>query len=400
MSPGAAAAIDLRRARADTPGCDETAHFNNAGAALLPDPVLHATREHLELEARIGGYEAAEQAAAEYEHTYDAVARMVGAHRDEVALVDSATRAWQAVFYAIDFKPGDRILAGMAEYTSNYVPMLQVSHRTGAVIEVIPDDEHGQISIDALARALQRPAKLISLVHVPSQSGLVNPAEVVGRLAREAGVTYILDACQSAGQLPLDVEAIGCDALSAAGRKYLRAPRGTGFLYVRDSLLHRLEPAVLDYHSATWTAPDRYEVRPDARRFELFESNRAAAIGLGVAVDYALSIGVEAIAARVSALATSLREGLEAIPGIETHDPGVRRAGIVTFTVSGREPAAIRDALRTEGINVWTSDTGSALLDMQARGLTAVVRASPHYYNSEAEVERLVAGVGRLAAQA
>ena len=199
MSPGAAAAIDLRRARADTPGCERRRISTTPGRPCCRTPVLHATREHLELEARIGGYEAAEQAAAEYEHTYDAVARMLGAHRDEVALVDSATRAWQAVFYAIDFKPGDRILVGMAEYTSNYVPMLQVSHRTGAVIEVIPDDEHGQISIDALARALQRPAKLISLVHVPSQSGLVNPAEVVGRLAREAGVTYILDACQSAG---------------------------------------------------------------------------------------------------------------------------------------------------------------------------------------------------------
>jgi selenocysteine lyase/cysteine desulfurase len=398
MSAGPAGGIDVARARADTPGCADFAHFNNAGAALIPDPVLRATAEHQELEARIGGYEAAERAAAAYEHTYDAVAQMIGAHRDEVALVDSATRAWQAVFYAIDFKPGDRILTGVAEYASNYLPMLQVSRRTGAVIEVIPDDEHGQLSLDALATALQRPARLISLVHVPSQSGLVNPAEEVGRLARAARVTYILDACQSAGQLALNVEAIGCDALSAAGRKYLRAPRGTGFLYVRDSLLQRLEPSVVDFHSATWTAPDRYEVRADARRFELFEANHAAAIGLGVAVDYALGFGLDAIAARVAGLAASLREGLETIPGVETHDPGVRRCGIVTFTVRGKETGAVRDALREHGINVWTSDAGSALLDMRARGLTAVVRASPHYYNSEVEVERLVAEVARLVA--
>jgi selenocysteine lyase/cysteine desulfurase len=363
----------------------------------MPAPVLAATRAHLELDARIGGYEAADEAAEALEHTYDAVATLVGAERDEIAVVESATRAWHAAFYAINFTPGDRILCGVAEYTSNYLPMLQVSRRTGAVVEIIPDDDSGQTSLTALERALERPARLLSLVHVPSQSGLVNPAADVGRLARAAGVTYILDACQSAGQLPLDVGALGCDILTATGRKFLRAPRGTGFLYVRRELLDQLEPLALDFHSATWTAPDRYEVRRDARRFEVYENSRAAMLGLGVAVDYALGWGLEAIAERVAALADAMRQGLEAISGVRVHDPGRKRAGIVTFTLAGRHPSQVKEHLAEQGIHVWTSSVGSARLDMERRGLESVVRASPHYYNSEAEVEQLVTAVARLA---
>jgi cysteine desulfurase / selenocysteine lyase len=344
--------------------------------------VLEATRRHLELEARIGGYEAAGRAAAAIDGSYDAIARLIGAAKDEIALVDSATRAWQAVFYSIDFKPGDRILCGMAEYTSNYLPMLQVARRTGAVIEVIPNDGSGQMSMDALEAALRSPARLLSVVHVPSQSGLVNPVAEAGRLARAAGTLYIVDACQSAGQLEIDVGEIRCDALAASGRKYLRAPRGSGFLYVRRELALELEPHVLDFHSAEWVGTKEYEVRPDARRFELFESSVSAAIGLGVAVEYAMDWGVAAIADRVGGLADLLRDGLQGVPGVVVRDPGRTRAGIVTFTVAGRDPLTVRDSLAAQGIQVWTSGEGSALIDMRDRGLTTVVRASPHYYNS------------------
>lgn len=386
-------AIDLERARRETPGCERVIHFNNAGAALMPRPVLDAVIGHLQLEAHMGGYEAAERARPTIEHVYDAVAGLIGCHRDEVALVENATRAWDMAFYAIPFAEGDRILTGMAEYASNYIAFLQVARRTGVRIEVIPNDEHGQISVTALRQAIDERVKLIAITHVPTNGGLVNPAAAVGRVAREAGILYLLDACQSIGQMPIDVNAIGCDILSATGRKFLRGPRGTGFLYVRREVLHHLEPPFLDLHAAQWTARDRYEIRPDARRFESWEANYAGHIGLGVAIDYALGWGLEAIWARVTDLAATLRRQLEDIPGVTIRDLGTTLCGIVSFTVDGRDAETIRKQLARHRINVSVSQQSSTRLDMEARGLSDLVRASVHYYNSENEIERFCAAL-------
>ena len=382
-------AIDVGRARAETPGCAEVVHFNNAGAALPPRPVLDAMLGHLELEAHIGGYEAAERAQADLGHVYASIARLIGCAPAEVALVESATRAWDMAFYALPFAPGDRILTSRAEYASNYIALLQVARRTGARVEVVPDDETGQISLDALGRAIEG-ARLVALTHVPTNGGLVNPAADVGRLARAAGVLYLLDACQSVGQMPIDVEGIGCDMLSATGRKFLRAPRGTGFLYVRQSILQHLEPPLLDLHAATWTAPESYELRPDARRFEAWESSVAARLGLGAAVEYALDWGLAAIRDRIFGLAAELRTRLAPMRGVSVHDRGAERCGIVTFTIRDQPAAAVRRALAAQAINVWVSPVEYARLDRQDED---VVRASVHYYNTEAEVDRFCAVV-------
>jgi cysteine desulfurase / selenocysteine lyase len=389
-------AIDLARVRADTPGIAHVLHLNNAGAALPPRPVTEALIAHLRREAEIGGYEAADEAEERLEHCYDAIAQLLNCAREEIAVVENATRAWDMAFYGFRFREGDRILTGKAEYASNYIAYLQVARRTGAVVEAIPDDEHGQISIRALERSIDDKVKLIALTHVPTNGGLVNPAAEVGRIARAAGIPYLLDACQSAGQLPLDVERIGCDMLSATGRKFLRGPRATGFLYIRRGLMDRVEPPFLDLHAATWTAPDRYEMRPDARRFENWETNFAGKIGLGVAVDYALAQGLPAIEARVKALAADLRERLAALAGVAVRDKGRERCGIVTFTAEAMPAAELKSALARRGINVSLSETSGTLLDMHERGLTAMIRASVHYYNSEEELERFVAALAEL----
>lgn len=380
--------FDLARARAETPGCAHVVHLNNAGAGLMPQPVLDAVIAHLEREAHIGGYEAADAAHDAVEHVYDATAALIGCARDEIAIVENATRAWDMAFYSLPLRPGDRILTAMAEYASNYIAYLQVAARTGAIVEPIPNDETGQLSVDALRRMMDDRVKLIAITHVPTNGGLVNPAAAVGRVARAADIPYLLDACQSVGQLPVDVDEIGCDMLSATGRKYLRGPRGTGFLFVRRALLERLEPPFLDDHAATWVARDRYEIRPDARRFENWETNYATKIGLGVAIDYARQWGIATTWARVRSLAALLRGRLGDLPGVVVRDIGAEQCGIVTFTVAGHEPARLLEALLTRGINVSFTSRAGTRLDMEARGLTEMIRASVHYYNSEDEIER------------
>jgi cysteine desulfurase/selenocysteine lyase len=388
--------FDLQRARQDTPGCEHVLHFNNAGASLMPRPVLDATIAHLQLEAQIGGYEAAERANDAIEHVYDAAAALIGCSRDEIAIIENATRAWDMAFYSIPFQPGDRILTAMAEYASNYIAFLQVTQKTGATVEVIPNDPYGQISLEALRKAIDDRVKLIAITHIPTNGGLVNPVVEVGKVAREHGILYLVDACQSAGQMPIDVNHIGCDMLSATGRKYLRGPRGTGFLYVRNSILEQLEPPMLDLHAAEWIAKDRYEIRPDARRFENWETNYAGKIGLGVAIDYALQWEVDTTWRRIKTLAYKLRTQLSPLPGVIVRDRGVTQCGIVTFSVEDKDPDEIVHMLSKQNINVSVTRRSSTLLDMDARGLESLVRASVHYYNSEEEVERFCRRVEAL----
>lgn len=388
-------AIDVARVRAETPGCEHLIHLNNAGAALAPAAVTETVVDHLELEQRLGGYEAADAAADRTDAVYASIASLLGCAPDEVALVENATRGWDLAFYAIPFRPGDRILTGMAEYASNFIAYLQIARRHRVEVVPIDNDEHGQIDVSALAVAVDERTRLISLTHVPTNGGLVNPATEVGRVAVAAGVPYLLDACQSAGQLSLDVDEIGCDMLAATGRKYLRGPRGTGFLYVRRNLLEKLEPPLLDLRAATWEEPGAYRLRDDARRFETWESNVAGRLGLGAAVDYALAVGLEAIEARVADLADDLRARLATIPGVEVRDLGRRRCGIVSFTTPA-DPVSLRDRLRAEGVNVSVTTAASTLLDMRSRGLDAMVRASVHYYNTDDELARfhhLLAGL-------
>jgi len=388
--------LDIEGLRADTPGCAHVAHFNNAGSSLPPTPVVDAVVGHLRRESEIGGYEAAAERSDRLEHTYDALAALIGADRDEIAVVENATRAWDMAFYSFSFAAGDRILTGRAEYASNWIALRQVAEQSGAAVDVVPDDAQGQLDVEALTRMLDDRVKLVSLVHVPTQSGLVNPAAEVGRVTRAAGVPLLLDACQSVGQLPLDVGELGCDILSATGRKFLRGPRGTGFLYVRRDLIEELVPPFLDMHAAEWQPDGGYRIRDDARRFENWETNFAGKIGLGVAADYALEVGIEEIWERVHALAAGLRSQLRELPGVEVHDRGRVLGAPVTFTVDGTPPGDVQAALARRKINVSVAAASSARLDLDPRGIEELVRASVHYFNTQDEIDLLVETVSAL----
>ncbi len=388
--PNPFSAAEIARLRADTAGCETPGRifFNNAGASLPARPVVARVIEHLRLEEQIGAYEAADQTTVEREGVYASIARMLGARAEEIALTESATRAWDMAFYSIGFKAGDRIVTAQNEYSSNYIAFLQMARRTGAAITVIPATASGELDLHALEETLKAGGvKLVAITHIATNNGMVQPAAEVGRLTRRYGVPFLLDACQSVGQLALHVDELGCDMLSATGRKFLRAPRGTGFLYVRKSLLETLEPPFLDMRAADWTATDEYTMRPDAKRFESWESSEALVLGLGVAVNYAMDIGLDRIAARVHMLAARLRDKLAEIEGVTVTDTGSVRSGLVLFLYDMVPATRLVNRLAGHNIVARVSPRFGTRLDEKLSALEELVRASVHYYNTEDEID-------------
>ena len=359
--------IDIDRIRTETRGCKHVVHFNNAGSSLMPDSVADAVLEHLELERKIGGYEALEQNIGRLNGFYTSFAKFYSCDPTEIAYVENATRGWDMAFYSIPFKPGDRIVTTRTEYVSNYLGFLQMAKRCGVVIDVAPNDDNGQVSLQGLEEMIGDKTKLIAITHVPTHQGLVNPVEEIGRIANKYKILYLLDACQSSGQIPIDVRKIGCDMLSATGRKFLRGPRGTGVLYVKQSLIETLDPPFIDLKSATWYEKNKYEMRPDAKRFETWERFVAGQIGLAVAVEYALAIGLETIWHRVRILGDQLRQRLNQFDGISIHDMGSELSGIVTFSKENESAESVMRRLKRSRINTDVARVTSAQLDMSER---------------------------------
>ncbi|WP_067653125.1 aminotransferase class V-fold PLP-dependent enzyme [Nocardia harenae] len=401
--------MDDARLRADTPGLGSgldpsdpaSGHvfLDSAGSSLPPGVVTETVIAHLRREAEVGGYRAANERADDMDAVKRSIAELLGTVPGAIALSDSATRAWTDFFYSVPLGPGDRVLICGIDYAANAIATLQRARAAGARVERIPSDESGLLDLAALEAMLDERVKLVSLVYVPTNGGVVNPVAEAARLARASGALVLLDACQAAGQLPLRVAELEVDALSATGRKWLRGPRGTGFLYVRPELVAAMEPQRLDLHSAGWTGPESYELAPDARRFEFWEHDVAARLGLGAAVRYLLELGPEAVYAAIADRSAHLRTALGALAGVTVRDLGGEkgaRGGIVSFTKEGVAPEAIRDRLAERNITVTVSRAGSTLLDMTERGLDAVVRASPHCFVSYAELDRFVAAVAAL----
>jgi selenocysteine lyase/cysteine desulfurase len=389
--------VDIDALRAQTPGCAGRIHLNNAGAGLLAQPTLDAMTAQLRREAEIGGYEAAAEAQDAIAAAYDAIAGLVGGRSDAIALFDNATHAWNAAFYSVPLRSGDQILTGRAEYGSNVLAYWQAARRTGAEVIVVPNDEYGQLDVAALERLAGERTKLIGVSHVPTSGGLVQPAAQIGQIARACGALYLLDATQSAGQFPVDVDAVGCDMLTGTGRKFLRGPRGSGFLWVRTAALDRLDPFVAEIGSATWDGHQGFTWAPGARRFATWEHSYVNVLGLGAAVRQALDLGLGAIGRRAVALGARLRGQLAELPGVTTHDLGQTRCAIVTAKIDGLEAEPAAAALRRAGVNVSTTVPKDNPLDTQDRGVHPLIRFSPHYYNTEDEIDRATELVAALA---
>ena len=377
---------EVQHYRAETKGTSQRIHFNNAGASLPPDVVVGTVINYLKEEAIYGGYETEAKYSGQLNNTYTLIARLINADKDEIALVENASLAWGIAFNGIDFKPGDEVIISEMEYVTNLIGFLNAEKMHGIKTRIVYNDEHGNFDLQGLEDAISTKTKLIAVTHIASTSGGIIPIIEIGKIARKHDILYLVDACQSVGQVPVDVKKIDCDMLSVTGRKYLRAPRGTGFLYVRKQILDKIKTSFIDGFSAKSVSLDRFKLRDDARRFELYEKNRAITLGLGKAVEYALNIGVDRIWHRIQQLATLMREHLNNIDGILVHDIGDQQCGIVTFLASGFEATAIKDKLAEKQINVSVGRAESTLIYMDKYHLTSVVRASVHYYNTEEEI--------------
>ncbi|MEO6605548.1 MAG: aminotransferase class V-fold PLP-dependent enzyme [Aeromicrobium sp.] len=387
--------FDLDRIRAETPGSLHHVFLDSAGSSLPPTRVVDAEIAHLRREAEVGGYRAATERAADLAEVPRSLARVIGAADGTIALTDSATRAWNQFVAALPWAPGDRVLITATEYASNALALLQRVHRDGISVEIVPSVPSGDVDLDALASMLDDRVRLVSLTHVPSNSGLINPVQSVVELAHAHGALVLLDACQSVGHLAIDAESLGIDALSASGRKWMRAPRGTGFLYVRPDLIESLTPSAPDLRGGVWAAPDAYELVPDARRFELWEASIAGRLGLGVAADLLLELGTQEVELAILNRSQELRERLRDARGVTLRDQGEKISGIVTFTLDGIPPSEVKLALERADVTVSVSHAASTLIDMRKRGLPSVVRASPHYFVTDEQLDQMVAALPR-----
>lgn len=385
--------------RDDTPGVGSVIHFNNSGCGLLPRPVLHAMVDHLNLEARIGGYEAAAVRADEVRDFYVALGELISCGPDNIAFAGSATHAYSKALSAIPFQPGDVILTTRNDFISNQIAFMSLARRQGVRLVHAPDLPEGGVDVAAMAELMRRHRpRLVAATHVPTNSGLVQPIAEIGRHCRELDLLYLVDACQTVGQYEIDVAEIGCDLLTSTCRKFLRGPRGSGFLYVSDRVLREgYEPLFIDMYGARWVAPDRYEPVATAARFEEWEFPYATVLGCAAAARYALQVGTAPVARRSPALAARLREHLSEIAGVRVLDRGRELSAMVTFAIDGWEPQPFKQAMDAAGINSALSFREFAQFDFADKHVDWALRLSPHYYNTEDEVDTVAAAVAELA---
>jgi selenocysteine lyase/cysteine desulfurase len=389
--------IDLLRK--ETPGCTQKIHFNNAGASLMPQSVIDAMIEHIQLEATMGGYEAADLKAKEITGFYDSIAQLINCNATNIAFTSSATNSFSRALSCIPFQEGDSILLANEDYISNQIAFISLQKRFKIKILRAASLPSGGVDVDDMKRLMDaHHPKLVSLTHVPSNTGLIQPVEAVGELCSERDIYYLVDGCQSVGQIPVDVKKIKCDFLSATMRKFLRGPRGAGFLYVSDKIINqKLEPLFIDMRGADWISADEYTPRMDARRFEDWELPYALVLGSKAAIDQVLVVGINEIQARNQHLCSLVRKAISGISRLRLLDIGEHQSSIITVEIPNRKPQEVLAELRQQGINISVGYRSFALIDFNAKNVEWALRISPHYYNTESEVEKLILAIKKLA---
>ena len=384
--------MNIKKLRKDTPGTQRVIHFNNAGASLPPQKVVDVMLHYLKEEALEGGYEWRDKQAVEIQSFYSSLAKMLHCQPQNIAFTTNATDSYNRALSSIPFKKGDIILTTIDDYASNQIAFIQLQQVRAVQFIRAANASKGGVDLDSIKELIDKyHPKLVAVTHVPTNSGLIQPIEIIGSWCKEKAILYLVDACQSVGQMPLNVEKIHCDFLTATGRKFLRGPRGTGFLYASDKVLEQqLAPLFVDMHGATWTAANSFKLSTSAQRFELWEKPYALMLGCKAAVDYAMDIGLEAIQQRVNKLAANLRQRLGQLDGVRVLDKGEQLCALVTFHSEKYSTHFIKTELAKRHINAAVSPKEAGLLDFEEKGVEEAVRLSPHYFNTEEEVDEVV----------
>jgi len=391
-------AEQVQNYRAETPGCKHAIHLNNAGTGLPPLPVLKSMQDYLQLEAEKGGYETSAMMSDQLHDFYTATARLLNAKAHQVAFLTSATDAFNQALSAIPFEKGDLILTTNDDYISNHTAFWALAKRMGLRVMRGPTLPGGGCDPEGMIEFIrQHRPRLVSVTHIPTNSGLIQAVAPIGQVCREEGIWYLVDACQSVGQMPVDVKQIQCDFLSATLRKFLRGPRGAGFLYVSDRALEAgLHPLLPDMRGVNWVGANEFELVDSAKRFELWEKSYALMIGSKVAIEYALAIGLDRIEKRLSDLANYLRGQLAQIDGLRLLDRGKQPCALVTFHPEGFSAEAFKAKLDARQINTSIANRSSAQIDFIEKQVEWALRASPHYYNTKGELDTFVEAVRQM----
>lgn len=373
----------IAQVRKETPGLEGHLHLDNAGASLMPDPVIARMKAALEQDVLLGGYVAQEQQQEELNAIYDDFAILFGGVSADYAVVGSAVDGWTKAFYSLPLQRGDNIVTAYTEYCANYVAYLQLKATRGVEIRVARMAPGGGIDLDHLESLIDRSTKLIGVTHMPSSSGEIVDAMTIGKIAKHHNVLYQLDACQSAGHIPLSVSEIGCDIMTGTARKFLRGPRGIGFLYVNQRARDQMEPVVLTNQSAAWVSADSYELLDNARIFEAWERSVMNQLGFKAALDYYKELGPLSASGTLLSIADTIRQGLADIPHVIPTCPEGSKSAIITFNIKGMEAVEAKQKLADSMMTVQTASVQHTRLDLEARGIETAVRVSPHYYVTE-----------------
>lgn len=382
--------------------------LNSAGSSLPDKRVVDRMRSHLELEATIGGYEAANAAEHDLALFYQRAAGLVEAEPDDMAFMDGGTRAWNSIVYStLGLEAGDEIVTAPSEFGSNLVSLLDVAHRHGATIRMARVNERGAIDRAHLATLLNRRTRLVAISLINAHTGTVNDLDGLDIEVRAItnGALYVVDACQAVGQIPVSVRRLGCDVLTATGRKWLRGPRGTGFLYVRSSVRDRLRPPTLDQANAGLVTPGSYpdsefSFREDALRFETWERSIAAVLGLSEAILIVDELGIDNIHLEVARLAKRLRAALVDVDGVDILEDVEEASGIVCVAPASAAPWDLVPAMSEVGFSVgmmprWVD--GPAFAGPSHR---SALRLSPHFFNTNDEIDAAAQALAPLVTKA
>ncbi|MFK7950343.1 MAG: aminotransferase class V-fold PLP-dependent enzyme [Saprospiraceae bacterium] len=382
--------MNITQIRKDTPGTQRLIHFNNAGASLPTRHVLEAVQDFMHREAMTGGYRFMAEEADAINEFYTQAAQLINASPDEIALTQNASSSLNLALYALPWEKDDVILTSEIEYGNNYLNYLKLEKDKGVKIRIFPLNENYHYDLNTFENYIDDKVKLIAITHIPTNNGMIAPVEAIGKIAKKHNILYMIDACQSIGHLPFDVEKIGCDFSTATSRKYLRGPRGMGFLYVRKPIIERMNPVFLEMLYADWQSETDFQLNKSIKMFECWEKPYALIAGFTAAIRYANDVGMDNIWQRTEEIAIYLRQKLQTVKGITIQDIGKNLCGIVTFTMEGTTPEILKKHLHQFNINTSVSGRFSSVIDMDKRGLSDVLRVSVHYYNTKEEVNKLI----------